>query len=161
MCVCVCVCVRQEEFRVDHGVQLLKVIERVFARRMNSPEGSWEVYLSKPTHQQHQLLMNVVSEHGVISTKELLGMLGEIRRMLTQLGVQNYSSTSSCQSRPSQTRSDYGKLFVVLVIIGSMCLVIITSGFIYICWQRRPPATKTTVGQQTSTPTSLEYSQVL
>ncbi|KAA8593601.1 hypothetical protein FQN60_009717 [Etheostoma spectabile] len=85
-----------EEFRVDQGVRLLKVMERVFARRMNSPEGSWVLYLSKPTHHQHQLLMNV--------------------------GIQNYSSASSCQSRPSQTRSDYGKLFVVLVIIGSVCM---------------------------------------
>ncbi|XP_026163227.1 podocalyxin-like protein 2 isoform X2 [Mastacembelus armatus] len=133
-----------EEFRVDQGVRLLRIMEQVFARRMNSPEGSWVLYLSKPTHQQHQLLMNVASEHGVIATKDVLGMLGEIRKNLNQVGIQNYSAASSCQSRPSQTRSDYGKLFVVLVIIGSICMVIITSGFIYICWQRRLPATKTT-----------------
>ncbi|XP_050930608.1 podocalyxin-like protein 2 isoform X2 [Lates calcarifer] len=133
-----------EEFRIDQGVRLLRIMERVFARRMNSPEGSWILYLSKPTHQQHQLLMNVASEHGVIATKDVLGMLGEIRKSLNKLGIQNYSAASSCQSRPSQTRSDYGKLFVVLVIIGSICMVIITSGFIYICWQRRLPATKTT-----------------
>ncbi|XP_032370612.1 podocalyxin-like protein 2 [Etheostoma spectabile] len=133
-----------EEFRVDQGVRLLKVMERVFARRMNSPEGSWVLYLSKPTHHQHQLLMNVASEHGVIAAKDVLDMLGEIRRSLNKVGIQNYSSASSCQSRPSQTRSDYGKLFVVLVIIGSVCMVIITSGLIYICWQRRLPATKTT-----------------
>nr|XP_046240995.1 podocalyxin-like protein 2 [Scatophagus argus]XP_046240997.1 podocalyxin-like protein 2 [Scatophagus argus] len=132
-----------EEFRVDQGVRLLRILERVFARRMNSPEGSWVLYLSKPTHQQHQLLMNVASEHGVIGTKDVLGMLGEIRKSLNKVGIQNYSAASSCQSRPSQTRSDYGKLFVVLVIIGSVCMVIITSGFIYICWQRRLPATKT------------------
>lgn len=66
-----------------------------------------------------------------------------------QVGIQNYSAASTCQSRPSQTRSDYGKLFVVLVIIGSVCMVIITSGFIYICWQRRLPTTKTTVGKHT------------
>ncbi|XP_029007008.1 podocalyxin-like protein 2 [Betta splendens] len=133
-----------EEFRADQGVRLLKVMERVFARRMNSPEGSWVLYLSKPTHQQHQLLMNVASEHGVIATKDVLGMLGEIRKTLNRVGIQNYSAAGTCQSRPSQTRSDYGKLFVVLVIIGSVCMVIITSGFIYICWQRRLPATKTT-----------------
>nr|XP_033483276.1 podocalyxin-like protein 2 [Epinephelus lanceolatus] len=133
-----------EEFRVDQGMRLLKIMERVFARRMNSPEGSWVLYLSKPTHQQHQLLMNVASEQGVIEAKEVLGMLGEIRKSLNKVGIQNYSTASSCQSRPSQTRSDYGKLFVVLVIIGSICMVIITSGFIYICWQRRLPATKTT-----------------
>ncbi|XP_053171589.1 podocalyxin-like protein 2 [Scomber japonicus] len=133
-----------EEFRVDRGVRLLKIMERVFARRMNSPEGSWVLYLSKPTHQQHQLLMNVASEHGVIATKDVIGMLGEIRKCLPEVGIHNFSAASNCQSRPSQTRSDYGKLFVVLVIIGSICMVIITSGFIYICWQRRLPATKTT-----------------
>ncbi|KAM7401578.1 hypothetical protein PAMP_016883 [Pampus punctatissimus] len=132
-----------EEFRVDQGVRLLRIMEQVFARRMNSPEGSWVLYLSKPTHQQHQLLMNVASEHGVIATKDVLGMLGEIGKSLHEMGIQSFSAASSCQSRPSQTRSDYGKLFVVLVIIGSICMVIITSGFIYICWQRRLPATKT------------------
>ncbi|XP_069571439.1 podocalyxin-like protein 2 isoform X1 [Brachyistius frenatus] len=133
-----------EEFRVDQGVRLLRIIERVFARRMNSPEGSWVITLSKPTHQQHQLLMNVESENGVISTTDVLDMLREITNCLNKVGIQNYSAASSCPSRPSQTRSDYGKLFVVLVIIGSICMVIITSGFIYICWQRRLPATKTT-----------------
>nr|XP_020512094.1 podocalyxin-like protein 2 [Labrus bergylta] len=132
-----------EEFRVDHGVRLLRILERVFARRMNSPEGSWVLYLSKPTHQQHQLLMNVASEQGVIATKDVLDMLGQIRKSLNKVGIQNYSAAGSCQSTPRQTRSDYGKLFVVLVIIGSVCMVIITSGFIYICWQRRLPATKT------------------
>ncbi|KAJ0068969.1 hypothetical protein NL108_015451 [Boleophthalmus pectinirostris] len=132
-----------EEFRADKGVRLLRILERVFARRMNSPEGSWVLYLSKPVHQQRQLLMNVASEQGVIATKDVLDMLGEIRKSLDKVGIQNYSSASSCQARPSQTRSDYGKLFIVLVIIGSVCTIIITSGFIYICWQRRLPA-KTT-----------------
>lgn len=132
-----------EQFRTDKGVRLLRILERVFARRMNSPEGSWVLYLSKPVHQQRQLLMNVASEHGVIPTKDVLDMLGEIRKSLDKVGIQNYSAASSCQSRPSQTRSDYGKLFIVLVIIGSVCTIIITSGFIYICWQRRLPA-KTT-----------------
>ncbi|XP_074505838.1 uncharacterized protein podxl2 [Sebastes fasciatus] len=132
------------EFRVDQGVRLLKVMEREFARRVNSPEGTWVLYLSKPTHQQHQLLVNVATEHGVLATREVLVILDVIRKSLIELGVQNYSAASSCPSRPSQTRSDYGKLFVVLVIIGSVCMVIITSGFIYICWQRRLPATKTT-----------------
>ncbi|CAL9699264.1 unnamed protein product [Knipowitschia caucasica] len=129
-----------EEFRADKGIRLLRILERVFARRMNSPEGSWVLYLSKPMHQQHQLLMNVASEHGVIAAKDVLAMLGEIRKSLDKVGVQNYSSASSCQTRPSQTRSDYGKLFVVLVMIGSVCTIIITAGFIYICWQRRLPA---------------------
>ncbi|XP_017284763.1 podocalyxin-like protein 2 isoform X2 [Kryptolebias marmoratus] len=132
-----------EEFRVYQGVQLLKIIERVFARRMNSPEGSWVIYLSKPTHQQHQLLMNVASGHGVIATQEVLNMLGEIEKSLYKVGIQDYSPAATCQTRPSKTRSDYGKLFVVLVIIGAVCMIIITSGFIYICWQRRLPALKT------------------
>ncbi|XP_038552814.1 podocalyxin-like protein 2 [Micropterus salmoides] len=133
-----------EEFRVDQGVRLLKIMERVFARRMNSPEGSWVIYLSKPTHQQHQLLMNVASENGVMATKDVLGMLGEIRKNLNEVGIQNYSAASICEYRRSLTSSDYGNLFVVLVIIGSICMVIITSGFIYVCWQRRLPVAKTT-----------------
>ncbi|RVE73344.1 hypothetical protein OJAV_G00049220 [Oryzias javanicus] len=132
-----------EDFRSHQGVQLLKIIERVFSQKMKSPEGSWVLYLSKPTHQQHQLLMNVASGHGVIASQEVLDMLGQIRKSLHEVGIQNYSAASTCQSRRSQSRSDYGKLFVVLVIIGSVCLVIITSGIIYICWQRRLPAAKT------------------
>nr|XP_040060635.1 podocalyxin-like protein 2 [Gasterosteus aculeatus aculeatus] len=133
-----------EEFRVACGVRLLKVIEGAFAQRMNSPEGSWQVHLNKPTHQLQQLMMNVVSEHGVMATKEVLSMLGEIRRMLNQVGIQTFSSPSTCRTGRSPTRSDYGKLFVVLVIIGSVCMIIITSGFLYICWQRHLPGTKTT-----------------
>ncbi|KAM4741910.1 uncharacterized protein podxl2 isoform 2-T2 [Anableps anableps] len=131
-----------EEFRVCQGVKLLKIIEQEFARRMKSPEGSWVLYLSKPTHQQHQLLMNVASAHGVIATQDVLDMLGEIRKSLNKVGIQNYSAATSCRSRPSKTRSDSIKLFVVLVIIGSICMVIITSGFTYICWQRRLPGVK-------------------
>lgn len=76
---------------------------------------------------------------------------------LYQVGIQNYSAASTCQSQLSQTRSDYGKLFVVLVIIGAVCMVIITSGFIYICWQRRLPAAKSRVGQHTSVLCVLSY----
>lgn len=71
-----------------------------------------------------------------------------IRRALSlssQVGIQNYSAAISCSFPPRQKRSDYSKLFVVLVVIGSVCTIIITSGFIYICWKRRLPATKTTV----------------
>ncbi|XP_057702219.1 podocalyxin-like protein 2 isoform X2 [Corythoichthys intestinalis] len=134
-----------EEFRGEGGVRLLKTMERRFARRMNSPEGSWVIYLSKPIHKQRQMLMHVASEHGVMSTNDLLSLLGEMRLTLNKVGIQDYGAPPMCPPRrsPSQ-RSDYSKLFVVLVVIGSICLVIITSGFIYICWQRRPPATKTT-----------------
>nr|XP_057910371.1 podocalyxin isoform X3 [Doryrhamphus excisus] len=134
----------QEEFSVDGGVRLLKTMEHLFARRMKSPEGTWRLYLSKPTHQQRQMLMHVKSEHGVISTQVLLSMLTEMSISLNKVGVQNYGAPSTCPPRPSQTHSDYSKLFVVLVIIGSVCMVIIASGFFYICWQRRLPATKST-----------------
>lgn len=63
----------------------------------------------------------------------------------SQIGIQNYTTTTSCQSRPSQPRSDYGKLFVVLVIIGSICAIIIILGLIYNCWQRRLPKMKNMV----------------
>ncbi|XP_077582690.1 podocalyxin-like protein 2 [Stigmatopora nigra] len=134
-----------EEFRGDGGVRLLRAMERRFARRLNSPEGSWLIYLSKPTHKQPQMLLHVASEHGVISTEDLLSLLGEMRVTLKKVGIQDYGAPPTCPPRrsPSQ-RSDYGKLFVVLVVIGSICLVIIASGFVYICWQRRPPAAKST-----------------
>ncbi|XP_049590248.1 podocalyxin-like protein 2 [Syngnathus scovelli] len=134
-----------EEFRSDGGVRLLKIMVRQFARRMKIPEGSWVIYLSKPTHQRRQILMHVASEHGVMSTKDLLNLLGEMHPSLNKVGIQEYGLPSTCSPRrsPSQ-RSDYSKLFVVLVVIGSICLAIITSGFIYICWQRRSSTTKTT-----------------
>lgn len=59
-----------------------------------------------------------------------------------QIGIQNYSMTSSCQARASQVRSDYGTLFVVLVVIGAICVVIIVLGLLYNCWQRRLPKLK-------------------
>ncbi|XP_069907112.1 podocalyxin-like protein 2 isoform X4 [Oryctolagus cuniculus] len=58
------------------------------------------------------------------------------------IGIQNYSTTSSCQARASQVRSDYGTLFVVLVVIGAICLLIIALGLLYNCWQRRLPKLK-------------------
>lgn len=60
----------------------------------------------------------------------------------TQIGIQNYSTTSSCQARASQVRSDYGTLFVVLVVIGAICVIIIVLGLLYNCWQRRLPKLK-------------------
>ncbi|KAL4655698.1 podocalyxin-like protein 2, partial [Arapaima gigas] len=131
-----------DEFRVEKGKRLLEMLEMAFSRKMNSPRGSWLISLSKPTRKDRQLLMTLASEQGVIASKDVLSMLGEIRRGLSELGIQNYTSVTSCQSRPSPTHSDYGKLFVVLVIIGSICVVIIASGLIYICWQRRLPKMK-------------------
>ena len=44
-------------------------------------------------------------------------------------------------------RSDYGTLFVVLVVIGALCVVIIVLGLLYNCWQRRLPKLKHVVSQ--------------
>ncbi|KAF7693168.1 podocalyxin-like protein 2 [Silurus meridionalis] len=131
-----------EKFREESGDRLLEMLESTFSRKMNTPQGLWLISLSKPTKQEHQLLMTIGNEQGVIVTKEVLSMLGEVRRGLNEIGIQNFSSVSTCHSRPSQTRSDYGKLFIVLVIIGSVCVIIIASGLIYICWQRRLPKMK-------------------
>ncbi|KAL1252131.1 hypothetical protein QQF64_019927 [Cirrhinus molitorella] len=131
-----------DEFRMESGDRLLEMLENTFSRKMNIPQGSWLIFLSKPTQQDHQLLMALASEQEIIPPKDVLSMLGEIRRGLYEIGIQNYSTVNTCHSRPSQTRSDYGKLFVVLVIIGSVCVLIIASGIIYICWQRRLPKLK-------------------
>ncbi|XP_016355090.1 podocalyxin-like protein 2 isoform X3 [Sinocyclocheilus anshuiensis] len=131
-----------DEFRMESGDRLLEMLENTFSRKMNIPQGSWLIFLSKPTQQDHQLLMALASEQEIIPPKDVLPMLGEIRSGLYEIGIQNYSTVNTCHSRPSQTRSDYGKLFVVLVIIGSVCVLIIASGIIYICWQRRLPKLK-------------------
>uniref|UniRef100_A0A673MC50 Podocalyxin-like protein 2 n=1 Tax=Sinocyclocheilus rhinocerous TaxID=307959 RepID=A0A673MC50_9TELE len=137
-----------DEFRMESGDRLLEMVENTFSRKMNIPQGSWLIFLSKPTQQDHQLLMALASEQEIIPPKDVLPMLGEIRRGLYEIGIQNYSTVNTCHSRPSQTRSDYGKLFVVLVIIGSVCVLIIASGIIYICWQRRLPKLKNMVGEE-------------
>ncbi|XP_041130820.1 podocalyxin-like protein 2 isoform X2 [Polyodon spathula] len=131
-----------ELFRVENGDRLLAMLEKAFSRKMDNPQETWFISLSKPNRQDKQLLMTLAGEQGVIPTKDVLSMLGEIRKSLYDIGIQNYTSATSCQSRPTQSRSDYGKLFVVLVIIGSICVVIIVSGLIYICWQRRLPKLK-------------------
>ncbi|RXM95199.1 Podocalyxin-like protein 2 [Acipenser ruthenus] len=131
-----------ELFRVENGDRLLAMLEKAFSRKIDNPQGTWFISLSKPNRQDKQLLMTLAGEQGVIPTKDVLSMLGEIRKSLYDIGIQNYTSATSCQSRPTQSRSDYGKLFVVLVIIGSICVVIIVSGLIYICWQRRLPKLK-------------------
>ncbi|KAJ6668325.1 hypothetical protein lerEdw1_015702, partial [Lerista edwardsae] len=132
----------QEEFRLERGPQLLALVEDAFSSYENGLQSQWSISLSKPNENDKHLLMTLAGEHGVVPTNDVLLALGDIRRSLAEIGIQNYTTTSSCQSRPSQTHSDYGKLFVVLVIIGSICVIIIIMGLIYNCWQRRLPKMK-------------------
>uniref|UniRef100_A0A8C4VT94 Podocalyxin like 2 n=1 Tax=Gopherus evgoodei TaxID=1825980 RepID=A0A8C4VT94_9SAUR len=131
-----------EEFRLEKGPQLLALVEDAFSRQTDGLQAQWLISLSKPNENDKHLLMTLAGEQGVIPTKDVLMALGYVQRSLAEIGIQNYSTTTSCQSRPSQTRSDYGKLFVVLVIIGSICAIIIIMGLIYNCWQRRLPKMK-------------------
>ncbi|KAM6475624.1 podocalyxin-like protein 2 [Liasis olivaceus] len=131
-----------EEFRVERGLQLLALMEDAFSRYNNGLQGQWLISLSKPNENEKHLLMTLAGEHGVVPTNDVLLALGDVWKSLAEIGIQNYTTTSSCQSRPSQTHSDYGKLFVVLVIIGSICVIIIIMGLIYNCWQRRLPKMK-------------------
>ncbi|NXT65229.1 PDXL2 protein, partial [Chaetops frenatus] len=131
-----------EEFRLERGPQLLALVEDAFSRQAEGLQDRWLISLSKPNENDKHLLMTLAGEQGVIPTKDVLMALGDIKRSLAEIGIQNYSTTTSCQSHPNQTRSDYGKLFVVLVIIGSICAIIIVLGLIYNCWQRRLPKMK-------------------
>ncbi|KAJ7406904.1 podocalyxin like 2 [Willisornis vidua] len=132
----------QEEFRLERGPQLLALVEDAFSRQGDGLQDRWLISLSKPNENDKHLLMTLAGEQGVIPTKDVLMALGDVKRSLAEIGIQNYSTTTSCQSHPNQTRSDYGKLFVVLVIIGSICAIIIVLGLIYNCWQRRLPKMK-------------------
>ncbi|XP_051483824.1 podocalyxin-like protein 2 [Apus apus] len=131
-----------EEFRLERGPQLLALVEDAFSRQADGLQDHWLISLSKPNENEKHLLMTLAGEQGVIPTKDVLMALGDVKRSLAEIGIQNYSTTTSCQSHPNQTRSDYGKLFVVLVIIGSICAIIIVLGLIYNCWQRRLPKMK-------------------
>uniref|UniRef100_A0A8C7EBC1 Podocalyxin like 2 n=1 Tax=Nothoprocta perdicaria TaxID=30464 RepID=A0A8C7EBC1_NOTPE len=131
-----------EEFRLERGPQLLALVEDAFSRQMDGLQERWLISLSKPNENDKHLLMTLAGEQGVIPTKDVLMALGDVKRSLAEIGIQNYSTTTSCQSHPNQPRSDYGKLFVVLVIIGSICAIIIVMGLIYNCWQRRLPKMK-------------------
>nr|XP_005485459.1 podocalyxin-like protein 2 [Zonotrichia albicollis] len=131
-----------EEFRLERGPQLLALVEDAFSRQAEGLQDRWLISLSKPNENDKHLLMTLSGEQGVIPTKDVLMALGDVKRSLAEIGIQNYSTTTSCQSHPNQTRSDYGKLFVVLVIIGSICAIIIVLGLIYNCWQRRLPKMK-------------------
>ncbi|KAM8799649.1 podocalyxin-like protein 2 [Eudromia elegans] len=131
-----------EEFRLERGPQLLALVQDAFSRQMDGLQERWLISLSKPNENDKHLLMTLAGEQGVIPTKDVLMALGDVKRSLAEIGIQNYSTTTSCQSHPNQPRSDYGKLFVVLVIIGSICAIIIVMGLIYNCWQRRLPKMK-------------------
>ncbi|XP_023105855.2 podocalyxin-like protein 2 isoform X1 [Felis catus] len=131
-----------EVFRQHRGLQLLALVEEVLPRHGSGRHGDWHISLSKPSEKEQHLLMTLVGEQGVVPTQDVLSMLGDIRRNLVEIGIQNYSTTSSCQARASQVRSDYGTLFVVLVVIGAICVIIIVLGLLYNCWQRRLPKLK-------------------
>ncbi|MBV94449.1 Podocalyxin-like protein 2, partial [Eschrichtius robustus] len=131
-----------EVFRRHRGLQLLALVEGVLPRHGSGHHGDWHISLSKPSEKEQRLLMALVGEQGVVPTQDVLSMLGDIRRSLLEIGIQNYSTTSSCQARASQVRSDYGTLFVVLVVIGAICVIIIVLGLLYNCWQRRLPKLK-------------------
>ncbi|XP_062924304.1 podocalyxin-like protein 2 isoform X1 [Mobula hypostoma] len=128
-----------EVFRSHNGLELLKIVAESFSRKVSTPTSSWLLSLSKPSEHDKHLLMMLASDRGTIPAKEVIAMLGDVKDHLREIGIHNISSAMGCQGRPSQPRGDYGKLFIVLVIIGSICAVIIVSGFVYICWQRRLP----------------------
>ncbi|XP_048462116.1 podocalyxin-like protein 2 isoform X1 [Rhincodon typus] len=131
-----------EVFRTREGLKLLKLVAQSFSRKLSTPADSWLISLSKPSEDEKHLLMMLASDRGTIPAKEVLMMLGEVKENLKEIGIHNVTSAAGCQGRPSHPRGDYGKLFVVLVIIGSICAVIIVSGLVYICWQRRLPKLK-------------------
>ncbi|XP_042195637.1 podocalyxin-like protein 2 [Callorhinchus milii] len=129
-----------EVFRSRNGLKLLKMVAGAFSGTLSTPEELWHISLSSEDDQH--LLMMLATDRGIIPAKEVLSTLGDIKQNLKEIGVHNVTFATGCQGRPSQSRGDYGKLFVVLVIIGSICVVIIVSGLIYICWQRRLPKLK-------------------
>lgn len=131
-----------EEFRWQRGQHLLSLMEGALAWKTDPPQRDWVIFLSKPNENDNHLLMTITDEERVVPVKDVFTALGDIKRSLAEIGIESYSSTVSCQSRPSPPRSDYGKLFIVLVIIGSICVMIIIAGLIYICWQRRLPKLK-------------------
>ncbi|KAM4022884.1 podocalyxin-like protein 2 [Anomaloglossus baeobatrachus] len=131
-----------EEFRWQRGQHLLSLLEGALAWKTDPPQRDWVIFLSKPNENDNHLLMTITDEERVVPVKDVFTALGDIKRSLAEIGIESYSSTASCQSRPSPPRSDYGKLFIVLVIIGSICVMIIIAGLIYICWQKRLPKLK-------------------
>ncbi|XP_071192906.1 podocalyxin-like protein 2 isoform X3 [Salvelinus alpinus] len=100
-----------DEFRVESGDRLLELLETAFSRKMDSPQGSWLISLSKPTMQDHQLLITLASEHGVIATKDVLSMLGEIRKGLHETrGEELHFVENGCHDNPTlDVTSDGGQ----------------------------------------------------
>ncbi|XP_063282326.1 podocalyxin-like protein 2 [Pelobates fuscus] len=131
-----------EQFRWQKGQQLLSLLEEALSWKAETPQKDWVISLSKPNENDNHLLMTITEEQRVVPIKDVFTALGDIKMSLAEIGIESYSSTVVCESRPNQPRSDYGKLFVVLVIIGSVCVMIIIAGIIYICWQRRLPKLK-------------------
>ncbi|XP_053576794.1 podocalyxin-like protein 2 isoform X2 [Bombina bombina] len=131
-----------EQFRWQKGQQLLSLLGAALSWRTESLQRDWVIALSKPNDNDNHLLMTITEEQHAIPIKDVFTALGDIKRNLAEIGIESYSSTADCQLRPNQPRSDYGKLFIVLVIIGSICVMIIIGGVVYICWQRRLPKLK-------------------
>uniref|UniRef100_A0A6Q2XER2 Podocalyxin-like protein 2 n=1 Tax=Esox lucius TaxID=8010 RepID=A0A6Q2XER2_ESOLU len=91
-----------DEFRVESGDRLLELLETAFSKKMNSPQGSWLISLSKPTRQDHQLLITLAGEHGVINSKDVLSMLGEIRRGLHETRAEElHFVENGCHDNPT------------------------------------------------------------
>ncbi|XP_063797249.1 podocalyxin-like protein 2 isoform X2 [Pseudophryne corroboree] len=132
----------QEEFRWQKGQQLLTLLEGALSWKSEPPQREWTVFLSKPEDNVNHLLMTVTEEERVLPVTDVFSALADIKRSLAEIGIESYSSVGNCLSLPSPPRSDYGKLFIVLVIIGAICVMIIVAGLIYICWQRRLPKLK-------------------
>ncbi|KAM4650945.1 podocalyxin-like protein 2 isoform 2-T2 [Discoglossus pictus] len=131
-----------EQFRWQKGQQLLSLLEGALSWKEETPQKDWVIALSKPNENDNHLLMTITEEQRVVPIKDVFNALGDIKRNLAEIGIESYTSTVDCQSRPNLPRSDYGKLFIVLVIIGSICVMIIIAGMVYICWQRRLPKLK-------------------
>ncbi|KAM4721005.1 podocalyxin-like protein 2 [Rhinophrynus dorsalis] len=131
-----------EQFRWQRGPRLVSLLEGALPWKTKIPQRDWVISLTKPNENDNHLLMTITEEQHVVPIKDVFSALADIKRSLAEIGIEGYSSTVSCHLRPNQPRSDYGKLFIVLVIIGSMCVMIIVAGIIYICWQRRLPKLK-------------------
>nr|XP_030705105.1 podocalyxin-like protein 2 isoform X3 [Globicephala melas] len=95
-----------EVFRRHRGLQLLALVEEALPRHGRSRHGDWHISLSKPSEKERHLLMTLVGEQGVVPTQDVLSMLGDIRRSLVEIGIQNYSTTGSCQARASQSHGE-------------------------------------------------------